>query len=252
MFLNILLSYRWGEIEDINLIRDHDTGKSKGFGFLRYEDWLSTVLAVDNFNGMEVFYFLMIFIISFLEELFVLIIRKIIVLPKNKKKKRKIIPEVDPVPLVDIIINIINIINIIDVMIPNLLLDLLIVHLNHLEEEVLHLVNPEYHILLLKEMIRLIEEGGQYRILMKEEDPSQIHLLEIGLYLMVLLENDHSLHHRSLIHLSENDHSLHHRSLILLSENDHSLLHPNQTLLNVNIAVVLVINSLFSYNKHSA
>ena len=45
---------RWGEVEDINLVRDQDTGKSKGFGFLRYEDWLSTVLAVDNFNGMEV------------------------------------------------------------------------------------------------------------------------------------------------------------------------------------------------------
>ena len=104
---------------------------------------------------MEVFDFLMIIIISFLEELFVLIIRKIIVLPKNKKKKRKIIPEVDNVTLVDIIINIINII---DGMIPNLLLDLLIVHLNHLEEEVLHLVNPEYHILLLREMIGLIEE----------------------------------------------------------------------------------------------
>ena len=41
-------------MEDINLIRDHETGKSKGFGFLRYEDWLSCVLAVDNFNGMEV------------------------------------------------------------------------------------------------------------------------------------------------------------------------------------------------------
>ena len=45
---------RWGEVEDINLIRDHDTGKSKGFGFLRYENWLSCVLAVDNFTGMEV------------------------------------------------------------------------------------------------------------------------------------------------------------------------------------------------------
>ena len=48
---------RWGEVEDINLIRDHDTGKSKGFGFLRYENWLSCVLAVDNFSGMEVYYF---------------------------------------------------------------------------------------------------------------------------------------------------------------------------------------------------
>ena len=45
---------RWGEVEDINLVRDKETGKSKGFGFLRYEDWLSCVLAVDNFNGIEV------------------------------------------------------------------------------------------------------------------------------------------------------------------------------------------------------
>ncbi|KDO27852.1 hypothetical protein SPRG_07125 [Saprolegnia parasitica CBS 223.65] len=40
-----------GEIEDINLVRDKDTGKSMGFAFLKYEDHRSTVLAVDNFNG---------------------------------------------------------------------------------------------------------------------------------------------------------------------------------------------------------
>ncbi|KAM7457232.1 hypothetical protein BLSTO_02007 [Blastocystis sp. subtype 1] len=50
----ICMFSQWGEVEDINLIRDHDTGKSKGFGFLRYENWLSCVLAVDNFTGMEV------------------------------------------------------------------------------------------------------------------------------------------------------------------------------------------------------
>ena len=33
-----------------------DTGKSKGFAFLCYEDQRSTVLAVDNFNGMQVIY----------------------------------------------------------------------------------------------------------------------------------------------------------------------------------------------------
>lgn len=42
----------WGEVEDIHLIRDKDTGKSKGFAFLKYEDFRSTVLAVDNFNGV--------------------------------------------------------------------------------------------------------------------------------------------------------------------------------------------------------
>lgn len=39
---------------DINLIRDEKTGKSKGFAFLAYQDQRSTVLAVDNFNGIKV------------------------------------------------------------------------------------------------------------------------------------------------------------------------------------------------------
>ena len=45
---------QWGEVEDLNLVRDDDTGKSKGFGFLKYEDVASTVLAVDNFAGSRV------------------------------------------------------------------------------------------------------------------------------------------------------------------------------------------------------
>lgn len=44
---------QYGEILDINLIRDKDTGKSKGFAFLAYLDQRSTVLAVDNFNGAK-------------------------------------------------------------------------------------------------------------------------------------------------------------------------------------------------------
>ena len=43
---------QWGEIEDINLVRDEATGKSKGFAFVKYEDQRSTILAVDNFNGI--------------------------------------------------------------------------------------------------------------------------------------------------------------------------------------------------------
>lgn len=35
-------------------MRDKKTGKSKGFCFLCYEDQRSTVLAVDNFNGIKV------------------------------------------------------------------------------------------------------------------------------------------------------------------------------------------------------
>lgn len=39
---------------DVNLPRDKQTGKTKGFGFLMYEDQRSTVLAVDNLNGAKV------------------------------------------------------------------------------------------------------------------------------------------------------------------------------------------------------
>jgi len=39
---------------NINLVRDKDTGKSKGFAFICYEDQRSTILAVDNLNGAKV------------------------------------------------------------------------------------------------------------------------------------------------------------------------------------------------------
>lgn len=42
---------RFGEIMDINMPRDQESGKPKGFAFLMYEDQRSTVLAVDNMNG---------------------------------------------------------------------------------------------------------------------------------------------------------------------------------------------------------
>jgi RNA-binding motif X-linked protein 2 len=45
---------QYGEIADINLVRDKETGKSKGYAFIGYEDQKSTVLAVDNFNGIKV------------------------------------------------------------------------------------------------------------------------------------------------------------------------------------------------------
>ena len=46
--------YRYGEIVNINLVRDKKTGKSKGFCFVGYEDQRSTTLAVDNLNGIKV------------------------------------------------------------------------------------------------------------------------------------------------------------------------------------------------------
>ncbi|KAG1337723.1 Zinc finger CCCH domain-containing protein 25 [Cocos nucifera] len=44
---------QYGEIVDVNLVRDKSTGKSKGFAFLAYEDQRSTILAVDNLNGAK-------------------------------------------------------------------------------------------------------------------------------------------------------------------------------------------------------
>lgn len=49
----IAVMSQYGEIVDVNLVRDKDTGKSKGFAFVAYEDQRSTVLAVDNLNGFE-------------------------------------------------------------------------------------------------------------------------------------------------------------------------------------------------------
>ena len=42
---------QYGEVLDLNMVRDRETGKTKGFAFLKYDDQRSTVLAVDNFNG---------------------------------------------------------------------------------------------------------------------------------------------------------------------------------------------------------
>ncbi|XKL61823.1 hypothetical protein PGB90_001656 [Kerria lacca] len=44
---------QYGEVVHINLIRDKDTGKSKGYCFICYEDQRSTILAVDNLNGIK-------------------------------------------------------------------------------------------------------------------------------------------------------------------------------------------------------
>ncbi|PNF26126.1 hypothetical protein B7P43_G04445 [Cryptotermes secundus] len=44
---------QYGEVVNLNLVRDKATGKSKGFCFLCYEDQRSTALAVDNLNGIK-------------------------------------------------------------------------------------------------------------------------------------------------------------------------------------------------------
>lgn len=50
----ICIFEQYGPVVNINLIRDKKTGKSKGFGFICYENQLSTDLAVDNFNGTQI------------------------------------------------------------------------------------------------------------------------------------------------------------------------------------------------------
>ncbi|XP_023947737.2 RNA-binding motif protein, X-linked 2 [Bicyclus anynana] len=45
---------QYGEIVNINLVRDKGTGKSRGFAFICYEDQRSTILAVDNLNGIKI------------------------------------------------------------------------------------------------------------------------------------------------------------------------------------------------------
>ncbi|EJD01387.1 uncharacterized protein FOMMEDRAFT_158528 [Fomitiporia mediterranea MF3/22] len=50
----ITIFSQYGEVMDVNLPRDKETGKTKGFGFLMYEDQRSTILAVDNLNGAKV------------------------------------------------------------------------------------------------------------------------------------------------------------------------------------------------------
>lgn len=50
----ICIFSQYGEVVNINLVRDKKTGKQKGFCFLCYEDQRSTILAVDNLNGIKV------------------------------------------------------------------------------------------------------------------------------------------------------------------------------------------------------
>lgn len=45
---------QYGEVVDVNLIKDKTTGKSRGFAFLAYENQKSTILAVDNLSGAKV------------------------------------------------------------------------------------------------------------------------------------------------------------------------------------------------------
>lgn len=45
---------QYGVPVDVFLVRDRETGDSKGFGYLKYEDQRSAVLAIDNLNGSKI------------------------------------------------------------------------------------------------------------------------------------------------------------------------------------------------------
>ena len=45
---------QYGIPVDLKLVRDRESGESKGFAYLKYEDQRSTVLAVDNLNGVKI------------------------------------------------------------------------------------------------------------------------------------------------------------------------------------------------------
>lgn len=49
----VIVFSQFGEIVDVNVVRDRGTGKSKGFAFICYEDQRSTIIAVDNMNGSQ-------------------------------------------------------------------------------------------------------------------------------------------------------------------------------------------------------
>lgn len=44
---------QYGVPVDVCLVRDRETGNSKGFAYLKYEDQRSTILAIDNLNGIK-------------------------------------------------------------------------------------------------------------------------------------------------------------------------------------------------------
>ena len=45
---------QFGEIFDVNLIKNRQTGESKGIAFVGFEDQRSTDLVVDNLNGVSI------------------------------------------------------------------------------------------------------------------------------------------------------------------------------------------------------
>lgn len=54
--MDVLIVFsEFGNPTHLHLIRDQETGESRGFAYLKYEDHRSCVLAIDNFNGIKMF-----------------------------------------------------------------------------------------------------------------------------------------------------------------------------------------------------
>lgn len=51
----LIIFSQYGNPTHINLVKDRDTGKSRGFCYLKYEDQRSCILAIDNFNGSLIY-----------------------------------------------------------------------------------------------------------------------------------------------------------------------------------------------------
>lgn len=51
----VIIFSQYGNPTHVNLIKNKETGKSRGFCYLKYEDHRSCVLAIDNFNGVKVY-----------------------------------------------------------------------------------------------------------------------------------------------------------------------------------------------------
>lgn len=51
----VIIFSQYGNPTHVNMIKDKETGKSRGFCYLKYEDHRSCALAIDNFNGVKVY-----------------------------------------------------------------------------------------------------------------------------------------------------------------------------------------------------
>lgn len=45
---------QWGQIDDLDMVRDKESQRFKGFAFLSYKDIRSTIMAIDNFNSIYI------------------------------------------------------------------------------------------------------------------------------------------------------------------------------------------------------